>query len=88
MNQETKNFYFVNPWVDFTFIGGISIITFFILLLFQSVVAVATIAAAAGILTWICNNPHFAATTYKLYKTKENRQMNRRVISKSFDMYQ
>lgn len=74
MNQETKNFYFINPWVDFTFIGGISIITFVLLFLFQASDSTVTIAAIAGVLTWICNNPHFAATTYKLYKTKENRQ--------------
>jgi hypothetical protein len=74
MNEETKNFYFVNPWVDFTFIGGVSIIVFFILLLFQAQLSTLNIVAFAGVLTWICNNPHFAATTYKLYKSKENRQ--------------
>lgn len=74
MNSETKNFYFVNPWVDFTFIGGLSILVFFALLPFTSEGSMIKIAALAGILTWVCNNPHFAATTYKLYKSKENRQ--------------
>ena len=74
MNQDTRDFYFINPLVDFVFIGGVSIIAFFVLLMIGSRVSTVQITAAAGILTWICNNPHFAATTYKLYKTKENRQ--------------
>lgn len=74
MQAETKNFYFVNPLVDFIFIGGVSIIVYLLLLLTVPSDSTTAIIAIAAVLTWICNNPHFAATTYRLYKTKENRQ--------------
>jgi hypothetical protein len=74
MNESTKNLYFVNAWVDTLFIGGLSSIVFFLMLFFQSGVATATVLSIGVALSWICNNPHFAATTYKLYKSKENRR--------------
>jgi hypothetical protein len=74
MNEKTKNFYFINPWVDFTFIGGVSIIVFLLMMIILPSEETAMIFTLAGFLTWICNNPHFAATTYRLYKSKENRK--------------
>ncbi len=72
MNSTTKDLYFVNPLIDFLFIGGLSIITFILMMIFLQDQEYAMILTVAAALTWICNNPHFAATTYRLYKTKEN----------------
>lgn len=69
-----SNHYFVGPVTDFTFIGGISIVVFFLMYFLMPADVPGDVVILAGALTWVCNNPHFAATTYRLYKTKENRQ--------------
>lgn len=71
--EQQSNHYFVNPWVDFSFIGGISVIAFFLMAFLIPADTPGQVVVIAGYLTWICNNPHFAATTYRLYKSKENR---------------
>ena len=66
--------YFVNPVVDFACIGGASILTFVLLALAYRAGAVQAtwLWTAAAVLTWVCNYPHFAATNYRLYQSKEN----------------
>ena len=72
--------YFVNGWVDWGIIGGVSVLFFFVL---QSVFWTKgatplvttrqewawTLAAA---LSWVINWPHFSATNYRLYHSKSN----------------
>ncbi len=65
--------YFVNGLVDFLFLGGLS------LLLYGALMVVGEPPMSGrqwngGIymLTWICNWPHFAATSYRLYHSKQN----------------
>ena len=71
--QTTKNkYYFVNPVVDFIFIGGSSFVLFAVLLLFYTDVRTPTVITAAVFLSWIINWPHFSMSTYRLYQTKAN----------------
>jgi hypothetical protein len=66
--------YFVNPLVDFACIGGASLVTFVVLAAVYRAGAVQAtwVWTAAAVLTWVCNYPHFAATNYRLYQSKEN----------------
>jgi hypothetical protein len=66
--------YFVNPAVDFACIGGASVLTFVVLALVYRAGAVQAtwLWTAAAVLTWVCNYPHFAATNYRLYQSREN----------------
>jgi len=73
MDTSQKNLYFVNPIIDYIFIGGVSTLTFVLMMLFiGNNYEVATIMTIVASLSWVCNNPHFAATTYRLYKSKQN----------------
>ncbi len=72
--RPAPHLYFVNPLVDFACIGGASILTFVALAAAYRAGAVQAtwVWTAAALLTWVCNYPHFAATNYRLYQSKEN----------------
>jgi hypothetical protein len=66
--------YFVNAWVDYSVIGGLSIAWF--LIVWQTIAAgtptSTTAFAVSGFLLWVCNHPHFSATNYRLYHSRDN----------------
>lgn len=65
--------YFVNAWVDFGVIGGISLLVFLYYQFFTvDGASTATAAMLSGVLFWIGNHPHFSATNYRLYHSREN----------------
>ncbi|MBL8799316.1 MAG: hypothetical protein JNM56_35855 [Planctomycetia bacterium] len=64
--------YFVNAWVDFGVIGGISLLVFAYFYFFTDGKATAAAAMLSGVLLWIGNHPHFSATNYRLYHSREN----------------
>ena len=72
--RPAPHLYFVNPLVDFACIGGASVLTFAALALVYRAGAVSApwVFTAAALLTWVCNYPHFAATNYRLYQSKQN----------------
>jgi hypothetical protein len=72
--RPAPRLYFVNPLVDFACIGGASILTFALLAAAYRAGAVqaAWVWTAAALLTWVCNYPHFAATNYRLYQSRQN----------------
>jgi hypothetical protein len=72
--RPAPHLYFVNPLVDFACIGGASILTFAVLAAVYRAGAVQAtwVWTAAAVLTWVCNYPHFAATNYRLYQSKQN----------------
>ncbi|MBI4423841.1 MAG: hypothetical protein HY554_08945 [Elusimicrobia bacterium] len=64
--------YFVNAFVDFALIGGLSIATFTLLRLFYTGERTSDIITLSVQLAWICNWPHASATIYRLYGSREN----------------
>jgi hypothetical protein len=70
--------YFVNAPVDFLIIGAASILTFLVFLGLQWYGVVAAnsrpleITQAALLLSWLCNWPHFSASSYRLYHSRDN----------------
>jgi hypothetical protein len=69
-----QKLYFVNAWVDFAIIGGLSIVAFILFRLFGPPERVDSPLAGliAGWLVLVINNPHFSATNYRLYHSREN----------------
>lgn len=75
MNTKAEQkLYFVNAVVDFSLIGALSIVTFLLLRVFYSGARTNAVMTLAVQLSWICNWPHFAATSYRLYHSRENIQ--------------
>jgi hypothetical protein len=70
--RAERPLYFVNRWVDFAFIGGLSIVAFILLRAFHDGQRTATVLSLAAVLTWTVNWPHFAATSYRLYHSRSN----------------
>lgn len=77
--KPARHMYFVNRWVDFLFIGGLSLLTFAAFWLarrFASDGSFSTldrhVSVVAGMLVWLINWPHFSATSYRLYHSREN----------------
>ncbi len=72
--KPAPHLYFVNAPVDFALIGGASILTFALIALLSTAGSEQALWfwAIAAALTWVCNYPHFAATSYRLYHSKEN----------------
>ena len=60
----------MHPVVDFLAVGGASILLFGAFFLFHWNALMA--AQIAVVLSWFCNYPHFAATSYRLYHSREN----------------
>jgi len=62
--------YFVNAPTDFLLIGGVSIVAYFCLSLHPE--ANSTVFSVGTVLMWLTSWPHFAATSYRLYSSKDN----------------
>ncbi|MCW8132166.1 MAG: hypothetical protein KIS92_17600 [Planctomycetota bacterium] len=63
---------FIHPVVDFLLAGGASIVVFVLLRNFHSGVRSEAVYTLSAQLMWVCNWPHFAATSFRLYHSKEN----------------
>jgi len=72
-SKPAPHLYFVNTPVDALLIGGLSIVAFLAMGALQRVHGqqLQWMGAVAA-LTWLCNWPHFAATSYRLYHSQEN----------------
>src|SRR5262245_59542473 len=64
--------YFVKGPIDFALIGGVSVATYLVIFFGQKQLPSTLLITIAGYLVWICNWPHFAATSYRLYHSREN----------------
>jgi hypothetical protein len=69
---KPTSLYFVNAFVDFGIIGAVSILTYLYFLLFSDGQLTGTVVSLAFYLSWVCNWPHFSATNYRLYHSREN----------------
>ncbi len=69
--MSKRSLYFVNAPVDYLCIGAISLIVYAFLLVFQREPN-STLLTATVVLSILVNWPHFAATNYRLYHSKEN----------------
>jgi hypothetical protein len=67
-----RRLYFVNAPVDFLLIGGASIILFVLMGLFYPHERTPAAMTVAAQLLWLCNWPHFSASSYRLYHTRDN----------------
>ena len=70
--KSQNSLYFVNPFVDFALIGGISLVCYVGLTLSFGPKASATALSLSLLLQWVINWPHFSATSYRLFRSKEN----------------
>jgi hypothetical protein len=64
--------YFINAPVDYALIGGLSIVTFVLLRTFYVHERTDSVILLGSQLLWVCNWPHFAATSYRLYHSRDN----------------
>jgi hypothetical protein len=64
--------YFVSGMVDSLFIGGLSLMTFAAMQLLATSANDPSYYAVALALAWVCNWPHFAASTYRLYESNDH----------------
>lgn len=63
--------YFVNKWIDYGAIGGVSIVAFLLFTLFHDG-KMDRLYPIAAFLTIICNHPHFCATNFRMYHSTKN----------------
>lgn len=70
--ESKPSLYFVNAPVDFLFVGGASIVTFFAILLFYTPSRTPEVISLAVFLMWIINWPHFSMSTHRLYQSRAN----------------
>lgn len=59
------------PWVDFTAVGGASVLAY-AWLAHASAIPESAIYGVAAALLWVGNWPHFAASTYRLYSDRSH----------------
>lgn len=71
-SNAARRLYFVNAWVDYALIGGVSIAAFLLLKTFHSGKRTDVVWTTAAWLAWIVNWPHFSATSYRLYQSRHN----------------
>ena len=64
--------YFLNAPLDYALVGGISIVLFALFLGTNNTDRTMTVIKTAAKLAWVVNWPHFAATSYRLYQSKDN----------------
>ncbi len=76
VRHAPDNLYFVGPLVDTFFIGGASLLVFLFYRATLTGFAAGQISDSAfaltGILVWVGNWPHFSATSYRLYESREH----------------
>lgn len=70
--QGARKVCFINPVVDFLLAGGASIIAFILLRKFHTGERSVSVYTLSAQLMWVCNWPHFAATSFRLYHSKDN----------------
>ena len=70
--DHPRRLYFVNAPIDFALIGGLSVVLYVIFLCFQGEIRTASAVGIAAQLSWVVNWPHFSATNYRLYQSREN----------------
>ncbi len=71
-SPPSQPLYFVNAFVDFGMIGLFSILMWGLTFHFYGSREVVGIIAIASYLIWVVNHPHFMATNFRLYHSKEN----------------
>src|SRR5579862_1102990 len=69
---RTQPLYFINAPLDYALIGMISIIAFALLYGLKKSDRTETVILLAAKAAWVCNWPHFAATSYRLYHSRDN----------------
>ena len=71
---SNRRYYFVSPWIDATFVGGLSIVFWIVLAVAfpHTGPTPAWAITSSTALLWVCNWPHFSATSYRLYSNREN----------------
>ncbi len=72
MEKPQTPLYFTNFWTDFLFMGGLSILAFPLFYLFKGEIDVKTVMMMALGFNFVINFPHFFATSFRLYRSKEN----------------
>jgi hypothetical protein len=65
-----SNRYFVNAPVDALFIGGASVVLYLALRVSPSMASSASLGSLAATLVWVCNYPHFASSSFRLYHSR------------------
>jgi len=70
--HPSRSIYFVNGWLDFAVIGGLSIAVFALLRLLTAGKITPVAIETATILSVFVNYPHFSATVYRLYQSPAN----------------
>ena len=70
--MTVRSLYFVNRWVDTLIIGGLSILTWIVLLAFYRSADTQPIFWLSLVLSLVVNYPHFSATVYRLYQSLDN----------------
>ncbi|MBI3505035.1 MAG: hypothetical protein HY059_09355 [Proteobacteria bacterium] len=70
--KPAPSLYFISAPIDYAMVGVLSIITFILLRMFYTGTRTDTVITIAVQLSWICNWPHFAATSYRLYHSPDN----------------
>src|SRR5437763_8418246 len=63
--------YFINAVADFALVGGVSIVASLVLYsLYRTGTANERVIFITTQLSWMCNWPHFAASSYRLYHSR------------------
>ena len=62
--------YFVSGPIDALLIGGASIALYIVLKVSPELASSASLASLAATLVWVCNYPHFAASSFRLYHSR------------------
>jgi hypothetical protein len=70
--QRQQPLYFINGPMDYLLIGGLSVLAYFALYFFHDGQRSSLVVALAAQLMWVCNWPHFSATSYRLYHSRAN----------------
>jgi hypothetical protein len=73
-SERPRRLYFVNAFVDYALIGGISIALYFAMTLLHDGQRTEAVWQTAAMLAWVVNWPHFSATSYRLYHSRSNRR--------------
>lgn len=77
MTSSSRQGAIISLPVDFLLIGGLSIIHFALIMAFKEQISSNTLlwlASFAAPLTWVLNHPHFAATSWRLYRSREDQK--------------
>lgn len=71
-SKPQRGLYFVNAGVDFALIGGASIALYLALRFLGDGARTEAVWRTSAALAWIVNWPHFSATSYRLYHSRDN----------------